>query len=187
MIILKPHQDSWASAFSSAGKHLRQALADQALAIHHIGSTSVPGLAAKDIIDIQLTLHKLDDDIREPLESLGYSYRADIQGDHCPPGMNLVPHELAKHYYQHPEPRINLHVRVIGRFNQRYALLCRDYLRATPGAANAYAEIKRQLARYFPHDANAYYDIKDPVFDVIMAGANNWAELTSWQIPATDS
>ena len=85
------------------------------------------------------------------------------------------------------ERSANLHIRARDRFNQRYPLLCRDYLRAHPDAAAAYAEIKRQLARRFADDADAYYDIKDPVFDVIMAGAREWAERTAWQEPASDA
>lgn len=81
----------------------------------------------------------------------------------------------------------NLHVRVAGRFNQRYALLCRDYLRAQPMAANACAEIKRQLAQRFPGDVESYFAAKDPVFDVIMAGARVWAESVGWEVPVTDA
>jgi GrpB-like predicted nucleotidyltransferase (UPF0157 family) len=159
MIIIAPYDLSWPDLFQRIGRQIRQSLRTRALAIHHIGSTSVPGLAAKPIIDIQVTVTQLDEDIQEGLESLGFYYRTDIQRDHCPPGMDIAPDELVKRYYQLAEPRVNLHVRAMGRFNQRYALLCRDYLRATPMAASAYAEIKRQLAHYFPNDANAYYDI----------------------------
>jgi GrpB-like predicted nucleotidyltransferase (UPF0157 family) len=186
MIIIEPYDPSWPDAFQRIGQQIRQALGARVLAIHHIGSTSVPGLPAKNIIDIQLTVAKLSDEIRDPLTALGFFYRADIQGDHCPPGMDIAPEDLTKRYYQLAEPSVNLHVRVKGRFNQRYAVLCRDYLRVTPMATNAYAEIKRQLAGYFPNDVDAYYDIKDPVFDVIMAGAFYWAELTGWQLPESD-
>jgi GrpB-like predicted nucleotidyltransferase (UPF0157 family) len=75
---------------------------------------------------------------------------------------------------------------VQGRFNQRYALLCRDYLRTHPGAANAYGAIKIALARLHPNDQDAYYDVKDPVFDVIMAGAEDWAAQTNWSVPPSD-
>ena len=68
-----------------------------------------------------------------------------------------------------------MHVREDGRFNQRYPLLCRDYLRATPAAAAAYVEVKRPLAARFPDDRETYADVKDPVFDVLMAGAEAWA------------
>ena len=54
-------------------------------------------------------------------------------------------------------------------------------------ARDAYGEIKRQLARYFPENIDAYYDIKDPVFDVIMAGANDWAAFRAWQPPSSEA
>ena len=62
--------------------------------------------------------------------------------------------------------RVNLHVRVAGRANQRYPLLFRDYLRANAVAREAYAEVKRELARLHPADVDAYYAIKDPVCDI---------------------
>ena len=185
MIEIVPYKDSWPQDFGEIGSSLRAVLGDAALAIHHIGSTSVPGLAAKDVIDVQVTLSSLEDSLRFRLEGAGFVWR-EIANDHCPPGMNLEPQELEKRYAQLPK-RANIHLRVQGRFNQRYALLCRDYLRSHPMAANAYAEIKRQLARKFPEDADSYYDIKDPVFDVLMAGAEDWARFTDWQPGPSDA
>lgn len=186
-IEIVPYRASWPEKFRVLGGDIRRALGDVALAIHHIGSTAVSGLAAKDVIDIQVTVVDLGAPIRPALEGIGFTCREDILGDHCPPGMALPAEQLEKRYYQRKERPVNLHVRAKGRFNQRYALLCRDYLRTHPMAANAYAEIKRQLARYFPENADAYYDIKDPVFDVIMAGALVWAEYTGWQASQTDA
>ena len=180
------YQAKWSTEFSEIAEKLKKALGEDTLAIHHIGSTSVPGLAAKDTIDIQITVNNLDKAFEEKLEPLKLIFREDIDRDHCPPGMTLEAKELEKRYFQDKVRPTNIHVRIEGRFNQRYALLCRDYLRANPMAVDAYAEIKRQLARYFPENVEAYYDIKDPVFDVIMAGAFNWAKLTSWDVPASD-
>jgi GrpB-like predicted nucleotidyltransferase (UPF0157 family) len=112
-----------------------------------------------------------------------------VTSDHLPPGQLLDPSDLEKRYFHRSvdgAPRVHLHVRAQGRYNTRYALLCRDYLRVSPSAREAYAVIKRQLARYFPDNIEAYYDIKDPVFDVLMAGAFVWAEVTGWNVPAFD-
>lgn len=166
---------------------MRAAVGELALAIHHIGSTSVPGLDAKDVIDVQMTVADLDAPIREALEGLGYNMVNRRVCDHCPPGMVLEPVELDKRLYGYSGRRVHLHVRQEGRFNQRYPLLCRDYLRTHPLAAQAYGEIKRQLARYFPENIEAYYDIKDPVFDVLMVGAEEWASLTGWSEPGSDA
>ena len=185
-IEILPYKESWPAEFKTFATKIKNALGDDAIAIHHIGSTSVPNLDAKDIIDMQLTVKDFDRPLQEKLEPLGLIYRDDIDRDHCPPGMTLNKEDLEKRYWQNQDQPANIHVRIEGRFNQRYALLCRDYLRTHPMASNAYAEIKRQLARYFPENVEAYYDIKDPVFDVIMSGAFAWAELTKWDIPKSD-
>ncbi|MGZ3655046.1 MAG: GrpB family protein [Bdellovibrionota bacterium] len=169
---------SWPPEFLSQAARIRDALGARAFAIHHIGSTSVPHLAAKDVIDIQLKVSELNAPIQSELEKIGFSLGPHRQ-DHCPPGMQLAAEELEKRYYR--GARMHLHVRKNGAFNQRYALLFRDFLRANAMAAAAYGEIKLQLARRFPEDVDAYYDVKDPVCDAIMAGALVWAESNAWQ------
>jgi GrpB-like predicted nucleotidyltransferase (UPF0157 family) len=187
VIVIVPYNESWPRTFRAVGERIREALGETALAIHHIGSTSVPGLAAKDIIDIQLSVADLDASLQQPLEAAGFHYRSDVTRDHAPPGMDISEEQLRKRYFQRHTPAVHLHVRAEGRFNQRYPLLCRDYLRAHPLAMHAYEEIKQQLAARFPHDTGAYYAIKDPVFDVLMAGANEWATRTSWRPPESDA
>jgi len=115
------------------------------------------------------------------MESLGYLYKD--YSDHRPPGRDDIPEvELTKFYFnKRTLPHANVHVRVQGQFNQWYPLLCRDYLRAHPYAASAYAELKRQLAKHFPNDMATYCDIKDPVFDIMMEGAYAWAERMGWR------
>jgi GrpB-like predicted nucleotidyltransferase (UPF0157 family) len=136
-------------------------------------------------------LAKLEQDfLKATLEQAGFVWREGVIHDHCPPGITLPEIELEKHFVAWESDgirRANVHIRIEGRFNQRYALLCCDYLRSHPMAMNAYAQIKRQLARYFPENVDAYYDIKDPVFDVIMAGANDWAKYTDWQPAPSDA
>lgn len=180
------YQATWPAEFRDYAQKLKEALGNDALAIHHIGSTSVPELAAKDIIDMQITVKDLNAVIQEKLEPLGLVFRPDIDHDHCPKGLTLAAEDLEKRYFQNKDRLMNIHLRVQGRFNQRYALLCRDYLRTHAMVAYAYAEIKRQLARYFPNNVDAYYDIKDPVFDIIMSGALDWAEMTAWHVPPSD-
>ncbi len=182
------YQPRWSNEFLEIGAGLCTTLRDAALAIHHIGSTSVPGLAAKDVIDVQVTVADLEHPrLRPGLESVGLTSKP-ITVDHTPPGMNLPSVELEKFFSSTLEPRrIHVHVRVEGRFNQRYALLCRDYLRTHDGTRDAYAEVKRQLARYFPNDVDAYYDIKDPAFDLFMSGAWEWAKWTGWQPGPSDA
>jgi GrpB-like predicted nucleotidyltransferase (UPF0157 family) len=190
VIEIVPYNPSWPLEFLTIGSSLRAVLGDAALAIHHIGSTAVPGLDAKDVIDVQITVNAFDDAaLKVALERVGLVWSDRIAGDHTPPGTTLPDAQLEKRYAKAAASgrATHVHVRAEGRWNQRYPLLCRDYLRSHAGAANAYAEIKRQLARYFPNDSEAYYDIKDPVFDAIMAGAEDWARFTHWMPGATDA
>ncbi len=77
-------------------------------------------------------------------------------------------------------------MRVQGRANQRYALLFRDYLRAHPLTAAAYAELKRRLAQHLA-DPKTYPDVKDPAVDLIYLAAEEWAVVTHWQAGLSDS
>ncbi|WP_153769580.1 GrpB family protein [Labrenzia sp. CE80] len=180
-----PADPDWPRQFKTV-KSALVAVVPQDAVIHHIGSTSVANLVAKNVIDIQITVGSLDDLNKKEMEGVGFVHRA-VERDHCPPGMTLPMAELAKQYFKTSDPiSANIHVRERGRFNQRYPLLCRDYLRAHPLAAAAYGEIKLGLAAHFSQDADAYYQIKDPVFDLIMVAAEDWARATRWQIPAGD-
>jgi GrpB-like predicted nucleotidyltransferase (UPF0157 family) len=190
VIEIVEYTDRWASEFMSIGRTIRQALGSHALRIDHIGSTSVPGLAAKNVIDIQITVQQLVpfDQTRQALETLGYVLRPEITRDHCPPGFEGSADEWAKRYFREPDGqrRVHVHVREAGRANQRYALLFRDYLRSHSGSAAGYAEVKRQLAHYHPDDISAYVTIKDPVCDIIWFAAESWARTTNWYMEASD-
>ncbi len=188
MIRIVPYQQNWPEEFAQIGTTLRQTLGELALRIDHIGSTAVLGLAAKNIIDIQITAQALDAPIEHALQSLGYSRIELITSDHVPPGSALSAEDWIKWIFKPPPGQrpTNLHVRLAGRANQRYALLFRDYLRAHPPIAQAYAQVKAALARYHPDDAEAYYDVKDPVCDIIMGGAEDWAASSQWETGPTD-
>lgn len=166
----------WPDEFAALASELRAALGTLALAIDHIGSTSVPGLAAKNVIDVQVTVAALAPEVTRAMVAAGFTHRDDIIADHVPAGADPAPAQWAKLYFQNKPSalRAHIHVRVAGAPNQRYPLLFRDYLRAHPETAAALAEIKRQLAARFPDDADAYYAIKDPVCDVIWNAAREW-------------
>lgn len=183
MIIIVPFRSSWPAEYEAIAAGLREALGSLALRIDHIGSTAVPGLAAKDVIDVQVAVVALEQRAVDALVAHGYVSRPDIMGDHMPPGVTDEPAQWAKRYVQQREPRpIHVHIRVYGRANMRYALLFRDYLRAHLATMGAYAQIKQALAHYHADDVDAYYAVKDPVCDVIMA-AEQWAAATGWQLP----
>jgi GrpB-like predicted nucleotidyltransferase (UPF0157 family) len=184
-ISIEPYSEAWPAEFQRLGRRIRSILGDRALRIDHIGSTSVPGLAAKDRLDVQVTVAELTD-----ANALGGAGFEELRGcgDHRPPGAEGPEEDWSKRFFNSPEPerRANVHVRVEGRPNQRYALLFRDYLRAHPAAAEAYAELKRRLAAEL-RDVAAYADVKDPVCDLIIVAAQEWATATDWQLGPSDA
>ncbi len=184
-IVMSPYDDSWPAAFDAVRVRLADALGDIALRIDHIGSTSVPGLAAKDVIDVQLSVAHLDDPRLAPaLARLGVT-PTEITADHVPPGCVPARGDWEKRYYRPPSDwrPTHLHVRVPGRANHRYALLFRDYLRHSHLAAGAYAQVKVALARLHPDDVEAYYAVKDPACDLVMDAAQRWAAEVGWSAP----
>jgi GrpB-like predicted nucleotidyltransferase (UPF0157 family) len=167
-----PYDERWPEEFRRVAAELRERLGERALRVDHIGSTAVPGLPAKDRIDVQVAVAALD-----PIEGF------EPFVDHVPPGAR--PDGWEKLFGR--TERANLHVRVEGAPNQRYALLFRDYLRASPPARDAYGEFKRRLAGYRPIPTADYADIKDPVCDVVMAGAEAWAAAVGWAPGPSDA
>jgi GrpB-like predicted nucleotidyltransferase (UPF0157 family) len=194
------YQARWPTEFAGIAARLREAFGPLALAIHHIGSTSVPALAAKDVIDVQVTVAALDPG--EPIEAAvvaaGYAVRPDPLNDHVPIGADPDPALWRKRYAGAgsdilpplpgaPRRRTHIHIRQLGLPNQRYPLLFRDYLRASRPARENYALVKRVLARLHPDDVDAYYDVKDPVCDLILDAAERWATAAGWRLPTTDA
>lgn len=181
-IVISEPNPGWADEYRAIAKDLRALLNQDALRIDHIGSTAIPGLAAKDVIDLQITVSDLTDTTSiTRLTQAGYELRDDIEFDNLV-GRPTDDPALQKRYLTEPdgERPIHIHVRETGRLNQIYALLFRDYLRADATTRSAYAQIKRQLAARFPDNASAYYAIKDPYMDTIYQAACLWRDATSW-------
>jgi GrpB-like predicted nucleotidyltransferase (UPF0157 family) len=95
MISLSPYRAAWLSEFRDYGTVLRDHLGSLALRIDHIGSTSIPGLAAKDILDIQVTVETLLPEIEEAILTAGY-VRLQYLADHVPPAYNPDPVQWQK-------------------------------------------------------------------------------------------
>ena len=189
MIIIAPYDEEWPIEFARIAADLRRELGGQALRIDHIGSTSVPGLAAKDILDIQITVEDLEGPYVATLERMGYTVRSGIAEDHRPPLAEGPDSDWQKRLFRPPAGQrpTNLHVRAAGRPNQRYPLLFRDYLRVHPAAAAAYATLKRRLALVCGSDINSYTDAKDPACDLIAVAAEAWAAQIFWQLGPPDA
>ena len=189
MIELHPYQDCWPQEFVAIGALLRRALGPLALRVDHIGSTSVPGLASKDVIDVQLTVHTFDnfEIIERQLIEVGFVMRPAVISDHrpndnSPAGSFEYDPEWEKRYFRESpgSRRTHIHVRAAGRSNQRYAFLFRDYLRAHPKSARAYEALKFRLAECVGDNHTAYPETKDPVCDLILFAAESWASAIGW-------
>ena len=182
-IVIVPYRESWATEFNTLSDRLRIALGPRALRIEHVGSTSVAGLAAKDIIDVQVSVPALDDQVSYSLTSIGFRLHPAIFSDHVPPGASDSVEEWRKMLLVEAQGdrRANVHVRVAGRLNERYSLLFRDYLRANERVAAAYAELKRRLSASLavPDD---YADVKDPAVDLVYLAAEQWAAVSGWTL-----
>lgn len=169
------YKPSWPQEFLEIARDLRQVL-PKAICIDHIGSTSVPGLGAKDVIDVQVTVAELEPQILETLQKYNYQVCENIR---CDSLTNFTGNASEMRKYLTKEKkgqrRANIHIRKQGAINQQYALLFRDYLRSCPTTREAYLRIKKQLASVYPHDIDGYLDIKDPVMDIIFRAAQLWA------------
>ncbi|TGD77578.1 GrpB family protein [Hymenobacter wooponensis] len=185
--VLLPYQPRWAREFAALAQRLAPLVGSSLLRIDHIGSTAVPGLQAKDVLDVQLTVADLTQtaELTRGLTQAGFQLRAGFRYDefgqlpaHCP--------DLRKLYWREPagERRLHLHVREAGRFNTRFALLMRDYLRAQPAASQAYGRLKQRAATLFPSSIEGYLYIKAPVFELLYHAAAGWAAQTGWEPPA---
>lgn len=183
MIVIEKYNPNWPKEFESIRLDLSNILEDLALRIDHIGSTSVPGLGAKDVIDVQITVHQLSDKIRRKLVNAGYVHSENITSDHVPLGEDETPQLWEKFIFSQPQGqrRAHIHVRVMGNPNQKYPLLFRDYLRAHPKSVRSIELIKREIAKRHADDVEAYYDIKDPVYDLIWDAAQEWSHDINWK------
>ena len=182
MIIIHDYKPTWPTEFEAIKSSLLEIVGALALRVDHIGSTSVPGLGAKDVIDIQVTVRALTSAVRDKLIEAGYHWFDAFTHDHIPLGEDDDPRLWAKLTFSQPpgQRRANVHVHIQGNPNQRYALLFRDYRHAHPNSARTVELIKRELVKRHAADEDAYYDIKDPVYDLIWDAAQDWARQTGW-------
>ena len=157
-----PYAPEWARLFEEEAGHIRAAIGPYVLDIQHIGSTSVPGLAAKPIIDIGIAVADFDEATRcvQPLVALGYEYR----------GENGI---ARRHYFILGNPRTyHVHMNERASADWQQTICFRDYLRAHSAVAAAYADLKLRLAQQFPTDRPAYQDGKDSFIKQVLQAAS---------------
>lgn len=164
------YDTTWPERFTVEAAAIALELGPIALRIEHVGSTSVPGLAAKPIVDIQISVASLTpmDTYRRPLECLGYRYYEYLNDE----GIDDYPY-FAKP--ADPPETFHIHVAEAGTFNERRHLAFRDWLRANPEDAAVYAQLKRALAQQEWDDVNDYADAKT---DFVVAIVNRALDLS---------
>jgi GrpB-like predicted nucleotidyltransferase (UPF0157 family) len=164
VVSVVPSSPRWAEVYERLAAYLRTTLTEAgvAVAIEHMGSTSVPGLPAKPILDIAIGLPRANDPstLRAALERLGFLYRGRSDAD-------VV--DLMFGWEDRPRHRlVNLHVVTFDGPAWRNYLSFRDRLRADDALRDTYARLKHDLAVEFPDDRHAYIAGKDQfVADVL--------------------
>jgi GrpB-like predicted nucleotidyltransferase (UPF0157 family) len=168
-VVIADPDPAWPARFEEHRARIAGVLGPLALRIEHIGSTSVPGLAAKPIIDVLVAV----DDVtsvdapapRDRLAAAGYELRVDEPG-----------HRMFRTAHRD----VHLHVWPAAGDDVRRHLLFRDHLRTSASDRARYEEVKRRLATRQWDDMNDYADAKSPVIAEITARAEAWARETHW-------
>ncbi|MFI6268925.1 dephospho-CoA kinase [Micromonospora zamorensis] len=173
---------SWPEQYERLAARIRHTLGSDALRIDHIGSTELPGLAAQDVIDVQVAVRSLADADGALVDRLANAGFPRVPGhwwdDPRPAGSGRWEKRL--HGSADPARPVRLHVRVADSPGWRYALLMRDHLRADPDQRAAYLLLKRDLVDAAP-EAGDSGTARDPWFDEEYLRAEQWAEQTGWR------
>ena len=165
-VVLAAYDPSWPEVFVGEAEAIRQVLGDVLVGIEHVGSTSIPGLASKPVIDIVVSVTPLmAGTARVPvLEALGY----DCRGENGIPGRLFFRKGLWEFKRTH-----HLHLVEAGHEQWTSMLLFRDYLRSHPGDARRYEELKRALAEKFRDNRSAYTNGKADFVQAVLAKARS--------------
>jgi GrpB-like predicted nucleotidyltransferase (UPF0157 family) len=164
-IVIRDYDPAWPTMFEEERRRILEALEGKVLTIEHFGSTAVPGLAAKPIIDLLVGVSSLEDArgfCLEPLRTLGYTYIPDYES-------TFLPHEL---FFRKGIPWTH-HLHVMEPSATRWTdfLVLRDYLRAHPEIAGAYGSLKKAVALVFGDDIAGYRNAKAPFVQALNAKA----------------
>jgi GrpB-like predicted nucleotidyltransferase (UPF0157 family) len=165
-VIIVDYNPMWPTLYEEERAQILHFVGDYIEEIQHVGSTSVPGLGAKPIIDIMIGIHELSlvDKCVRPLQSLGYEYL----GESGIPG---------RHYFQKPPKALtthrthHMHMVETNHDGWKRTILFRDYLRTHPEVANQYEVLKRALAKQFGSDREGYTDAKTEFIEAVLAKA----------------
>ena len=177
-IVIVEYEPSWPRAFADERERISPLL--PGLPIHHIGSTAVPGLPAKECLDALVRVRDLRD--AHGLVAAGYRERPEPWNREEVTDGRTFP----KRVFAPPagERSANVHVRLDGGANARFALLFRDFLRADHEARDHWGAFKRRLAQAVP-DLSEYGQVKAAAYPLLMRAAEAWAVDTAWDPAAT--
>ena len=159
-VMVLPYDEAWKTAFEQIKEEISQALGDLAIAIEHVGSTSVEGMSAKPCIDLDVVIaeESLLGEVVDKLGAIGYIH----EGDLGIPGREAFrytekPHLMKHHLYVCPRDSEELRRRVTFR----------EFLRANPKAAEKYSKTKETAAKLFPDDMDGYIAYKSPCIEAL--------------------
>ena len=172
-----PHDPAWREAFGAESKRVAEALGSNVTGVHNIGSTAIPGIFAKPIIDMLIEVEDiLEVDLKNAATAaLGY----EAMGEYGLPGRRYFRKEDSQGIRTH-------HVHVFERGPAAVArhLAFRDYLRVHLDEAQAYSDLKRGLARAYPDDIESYMDGKDAFVKEVERRAARWRALSGNGAPS---
>ena len=170
------YRTGWATEGAEMTAWLTRSLPG-AVAVDHIGSTSVPGLPAKDCIDLMVRVERITDFDLRPLVDAGYRERPE-QWNRLE---TLGPAAHPKRVFAPPVGgrSVNIHIREAHRETARYSLLFRDFLRANDDHRDSWGRLKMRLAQECP-DLHVYGQMKATVQPLLMALAEQWASEHAW-------
>lgn len=178
-VLVQP-DPTWPAQAERVRSRVAKVAGDRAVRVEHIGSTAVPGLPAKDILDIQVVVADLPtaESVADELVAAGLLRQGGDWWDDALDGS-----KPPKAYAANADPAraVNCHVRPIDSPAWRETVLLRDWLREHPAAAAGYAQVKRQLAAAHT-DVEAYADGKTPFLRAALDTARTWAEQTGWSV-----
>ena len=162
-----PHNPRWRDAFEAEAKHVAAALGEHVVAVHHIGSTAIPNIYAKPVIDLLVEVRDITevDGQSSAMESLGY----EVMGEYGIPGRRYFRKDNREGIRTH-----NIHAFEAGSAEVERHLAFRDYMIAHPGDAQRYSELKRKLAEEHPQSPDGYMDGKDGFIKEMDRRAAQW-------------
>ncbi|AXO35645.1 dephospho-CoA kinase [Micromonospora sp. B006] len=172
---------TWPEQYARLAARIRHAAGGD-LRVDHVGSTAVPGIAAPDVIDIQVTVSSLDEADGPLAQRLADAGFPRLPGEWWDAPRQPEPARWAKRLHGGADPGrpVRLHLREAGSPGWRHALLMRDHLRADPARRADYLQVKRDLAATAPERA-AWGTVNDPWFDEEHLRAEEWAAQTGWR------